>query len=381
MFATSSLGRYLFTRVLGSLITMMAAIMLTIILIDVVEQFRNAGNAALSLPQALFLTGLKVPLLFEQMAPFAMLAGGMSAYINLNRKSELSAIRASGVSAWRFLTPVILVGVVLGIFLSLAVNPVGAKFNNDYEATRDAAAGVRRAPSSGDGLWFLQGEQGTQTVIHAARALEGGTRLADVSFFQFEIDDRGQSRFSRRIDAEEARLTTGFWQLSGVVENVVPDLAAQSAATAEGVPAAPLTQRSANLALPTTLEPRDLLERVASPNTLGFWQLPAFIAQAKGAGLQPSRHEFRWFSLLALPLTLAAMGLIGALFSLRLARSGGLPQMIALGVLTGFFFYFATRLSEAMATSALSPPLVAAFAPALAALFAASAAIAVFEDG
>jgi lipopolysaccharide export system permease protein len=389
MFATSLLGRYLFGRVLIAMATALGGILVTIVLVDVVEQFRTVGTAAdLSLPGALYLTGLKVPLLVEQTTPFAMLVAGMAGYLSLARRSELSAIRASGVSAWRFLTPLAVLGLALGLVLAILVNPFGAAMNEDFERQRDRITGTADVPRSGSDIWLRQGDGNVQSLILARSLSGGGAQLGDVTFFQFEVGLNGASRFARRIDAETATLTDGFWQLENVVENEAAPAPAPTPNAGTDAPAPPSPPVSLpapsvkpNLALPTTLTREDLLERVVDPNSLSFWQLPGFIAEARAAGLQPTRHEFRFYSLLALPLTITAMGLIGALFSLRLARSGGTPVMIAAGLLSGFVFFFTTRLAEAMASSALTPPLVAAFAPAMAALFAAAAAIAAFEDG
>ena len=49
---------------------------------------------------------MKTPGLILETLPFAMLVGSILTYSQLGRRSEIPAIRASGVSAWRFLGPV-----------------------------------------------------------------------------------------------------------------------------------------------------------------------------------------------------------------------------------------------------------------------------------
>ena len=71
--------------------------------------------------EALRLTLLKTPMLVEQTLPFVVLAGAMMAVIGLNRSSELVAMRAAGVSAWRFLAPSAFAGGKLDTICSFGI--------------------------------------------------------------------------------------------------------------------------------------------------------------------------------------------------------------------------------------------------------------------
>src|SRR5690606_11898629 len=99
-----------------------------ILLIDLVEQMRDVGTRTeISILEALRLTLLKTPMLMEQTLPFIVLAGTMMAVIGLNRSSELVAMRAAGVSAWRFLAPAVFVGAALGLLSITMLNSLGAR--------------------------------------------------------------------------------------------------------------------------------------------------------------------------------------------------------------------------------------------------------------
>jgi lipopolysaccharide export system permease protein len=140
-------------------------------------------------------------------------------------------------------------------------------------------------------------------------------------------------------------------------------------------------ERYQQLALPTNLRQQALQDRVVDPSTLSVWRLPRFLTESRQAGLAPLRYELRWQALLSAPAFLAAMAAIGAVFCLRLPRLGGMGQLAATGVAVGFVLYFANRLISAFASADAIPPLVAAWAPPLAGLFAAMAFISQAEDG
>ncbi len=51
------------------------------------------------------LTLMKAPAVLLVLLPFVFLFGVLAAYVSLNRRSELIAMRAAGISAWRFILP------------------------------------------------------------------------------------------------------------------------------------------------------------------------------------------------------------------------------------------------------------------------------------
>ena len=134
----SKIQRYILKECLQGLALVLGILLLAILMIDVVEQLRTVGgDVRLSILGALKLSLMKLPQIVEQTLPFALLIASMMAFTRLNRRSELSIIRASGISAWRFLTPVMVLGVVLGLFTMMVLNPFAAKLSESFEQTRD----------------------------------------------------------------------------------------------------------------------------------------------------------------------------------------------------------------------------------------------------
>lgn len=360
-----ALSRYLLLAALGGVATAMSAVLAAILLIDLVEQMRSVGaRVELSMGQAASLTLMKAPILIEQTLPFVVLIGVMIGMIQLNRRSELIAMRAAGVSAWRFTTPAILSAFVIGAAAITVLNPIGSKLYAEFEVRRDALLSQRLGPPQERGIWLRQGDEFGQVVIQAD-ALDPQTAvLTDATFFFFALQD-DVLRFERRMRVETAELRSGFWQLNGVVEGAPGE--------------AP--QRRETLAIPTNLDASDLLERFVSPATLSFWTLPSFIAEARAAGLSPLRFEIKWSSLIAYPFLLAAMAALGGVFSLRMQRLGNIAAWGALGVGLGLGLFFFSQLSQALAITEAVPPLVAAFAAPLAGLFCALGIMCFLEDG
>lgn len=369
----SRIERYILRECLSGLALVVGIFILAIMLVDVVEQMRTVGgDIELTPVDAIQLSLMKLPMLIEQTLPFAILVSAMIAYSRLNKRAELSIIRASGVSAWRFLAPIMLMAGVLGVFTTTVLNPVGAALNSRFEAERarllqDGGAALTVAKN---GLWLRQGDDSGQIVIHAKRLEENGAVLADVKLIEEQriyAGGRATDNFSfvRRIDAERARLLGGFWQLENIIENVR---------------GSPPVQRD-YLSIPTNLDANKLLDKFASPNTIGFWRLPGFISQTRAAGLDASRYNMRWHSLLAAPVLFISMGLIGAIVCLRLSRLGGASRLIAFGGGAAIGLFFITQLSSSLGSAGAVAPMLAAWSPALFALFTSLTVLAYREDG
>jgi lipopolysaccharide export system permease protein len=369
----SRIQRYILRECLTGLALVLGVLLLAILMIDVVEQLRTVGgDVNLSLAGALRLSLMKLPQIVEQTLPFAILVASMLAFTRLNRRSELSIIRASGISAWRFLAPVIVMALVLGILTTTVLNPFAARLTESFELERARLLneGRQTMTVSDTGVWLRQGDDTSQIVIHAKRVEDGGIVLIDVKLIEEERLFAGSQPtndyvFVRRIDADRAYLRNGFWQLENVVENV-PNLP---------------PERKPNLAIPTSLDAVTLLDKFASPNTIGFWNLPRFVSQTRSAGLDASRYTMRWNTLMATPALFVAMGLIGAIVCLRLSRLGGTSRLLAIGSLLAVGLYFFTQFSSSLGATGAAPAVVAAWSPPLFVLFGTLTWLAYREDG
>ncbi|MCR5875799.1 LptF/LptG family permease [Phenylobacterium sp. J426] len=361
------LERYVMARMMGGVGAALAVISAVILLIQFVELSSQVGTRADVGASSIFgLTLLRAPALIQILLPFCFLFGGMGAFVGLNRKSELVAMRAAGVSAWRFILPSAGLAAALGVLAVGLLNPVSASLNARFEAERARLMENYLGDRPQD-VWIRQGDDRTQIVMHARdRETRAGTViLRGVSVFIYEKDERGAPEFRRRLEATEARLMPGFWRLSNVAEAG----AGQSSI------------RSESLSIRSTLDAEAAMERFASPEAIAFWRLPAAIRLTEQAGFSAAGYRLRLQQLLATPLLYAAMSILAAAFSLRLARLGGLAGLAGAGVALGFIMFFFNQFAGALAKADIIPLAAAAWAPVLVALLAGLSLLCYTEDG
>lgn len=306
---------------------------------------------------------LHLPDLGQKLLPFAVLLGGVFTFVRLSRSQELVATRAAGVSAWDFLAPPLVVAVALGVIAVTIGTPVSARFLSRFAAleAKYVHGEASQLAVSINGLWLRQGDAQHQSVIHALRVAEQGSKLEEVIIFLYGPHDK----FLGRIDAKEAQLENHSWRLTDAWVS-----------GADGLP-----KKHAVYQLPTTLTPARIQESFASPDTLSFWDLPGFIRAAQAAGFAATRYELYLYTLLALPALFAAMVFMSASFSLRLARYGGIARIILYSALAGFGVYFFGDLTQALGQSGVLPLPLAATVPAAAAILIGMTLVFHQEDG
>ncbi|MGG2476035.1 LptF/LptG family permease, partial [Rhizobium sp. BR5] len=102
----NTLARYFLKRYLITAIWFVIGVSSIIYLADFSETARRmSGVPGYSVPAALGLTALRLPLILQQTVPFIALFVGMTTLISLNRRYELVVTRAAGISAWQFILP------------------------------------------------------------------------------------------------------------------------------------------------------------------------------------------------------------------------------------------------------------------------------------
>jgi lipopolysaccharide export system permease protein len=335
------------------------------LVIDIIELLRRAsGHPQATLGVVLLLAGLHLPFLVQKLTPFAVLFGTMLCFVRLTRSHELVATRAMGVSVWQFLLPALLVALLLGGIVVTAFNPLAAATVARYERLETAylAGGESLVAAAPAGLWLRQTKGDEEILIHARHMLRGSPPvLQSVMVVTYEDGNR----FAGRIDVPEARLEPGRLEL---IEPVItrPD---------------GLSELRDRLTIPTDITPDRIQESFAPPETLSFWDLPAFIDGLEAVGFSAREHRLYWQGLLALPLLLCAMLLIGTTFSLRLVRRGGTGLLVTTGVVTGLAFYVLADVVFAIGLSGRLPVVPAAWIPAGVAVLLGLTSLLHLEDG
>ena len=278
---TLSLGRierYVLIQQARALTVALAVIASLIMLIDFVEISRGVGSDVdLSALRIVGLMGMKSPAVILQLMPFVFLFGTLAAYVGLNRRSELIAMRAAGLSAWRFVLPAAGTALIFGVLTITVLGPVAAWGDGLFQRERARLSSAPVETDQPKAVWIREGDSQRQMIIRAARQISATAQLQDVTVFIYTVGEGGALSFVERIDAASAALTSGSWRLTDAV-------GAQTGQRAVSY---------ARLDLPSSLARDEAFARFARPQSTSLWALPTQIRRVEQAGFSSSAYRFR----------------------------------------------------------------------------------------
>jgi lipopolysaccharide export system permease protein len=308
---------------------------------------------------------LKVPRLTEDSLPFAVLYGSIAAFIIANRRLEVVVARAAGVSAWQFLLPACVVGMLFGLIATTVYNPLATYllgvsnglssqiFNTRTKQVHDAE---NRGP-----VWLRQAAGGRESIIGSLQSFDDGLGLLGVTAYVFDPS----GKFIERVDAPRAHYFPGEWHIND--------------ATVTAIDANP--KHEDEYVLSTGLTPNEVKQTFLQIDSVSFWSLPQLSRSARRAGLSSARYDLQYNVLLSRPILLLAMVLIAANVSLRFSRSRDLGRVIITGVAVGFMLYVVTNISLDLGSGGIVPASLAAWLPAIAATLFGITVLLHLEDG
>ena len=107
------LDRYTLRQLIGPLVWCLALFVILYLVIDLFGHLDEVLRFKVPLRIIGHYYGAMLPLIFVQVAPFAMLMAVLYTVGNLNRHQELIAMRASGIGPWHIMRPLLITGLVL----------------------------------------------------------------------------------------------------------------------------------------------------------------------------------------------------------------------------------------------------------------------------
>lgn len=336
------LDRYIGVQVLSSIFVVLLVVLGLNFVFAFMDEIKDASdnyNSAVVLQYLL----LKVPGSLYEFLPLSCLVGCLIGLGMLAGHSELTVMRAAGISTFRIIMSVIKPALLLA-FLSMAagefVIPVCEQLAQSIKAS---AKGGGKALQSRYGVWHREAD----TYIHINAVIPGG-KIQGVTRFEFDAQGKLQaSSFAKRGVYQQ-----DYWQLYDISRTEMQETSTQVSTQTEeewGMGLSP------DLLSALVVEPMDL-------SLVKLWSFSGYLSDQQ---LQADSYFFAFWSKLFQPLTVIALVLIGILFIFGPLRSVTVGQRIIAGVITGLLFKFVQDLLGQMSSVAGISPLLAVLLPIL----------------
>jgi lipopolysaccharide export system permease protein len=336
------LDRYVVRTILGFVFLVMGVVLILGTLFVFIDQQDDIGVGHYTAVEALWYTFLNMPQQAFELLPITALIGSLLGLGSLARGSELTVVRATGVSIVRLagaalIAGMILVGiaVLLGEFLAPPLQ-VAAREEKAFAKYTNISFG------SGGGAWVRDGN----LILNVARQ-SGQRQFASMQIFELSGDHRLLAL------GHAANATAGAdkkWLLGGYAESRFTDDSVQTKAPGQRLLQSNVTAGFLGLAAqdPNTLTNRDL------------WQL---IEYSHTNSLDASRYTFAFWSRIARTVAIVFAVLLAIPFVLGSLRSSGAGTRTLMGLLLGICFFLLQKLIESGTIVFDLNPLVLAWIP------------------
>lgn len=290
------------------------------------------------------------PYLLYNVAPLVMLLAVLVTFGIMQRSNEITAIKASGTSIYRIVTPVIAAAGMLAVGLFFADQFYLPHTNKRQEALHNQIKG--KPPQTylrPDRKWIF----GLNNDIYYYQLFDPDhDQFGNVTVFQL---DRANFTITRRIHADRAHWADNLhrwiyeqgWDRSLNV-SAIADFRTFDVATFADLPEVPAYFK----------------KEVKQYSEMNYEELRAYIKDLQQAGFDVVRLRVELNKKLSYPLITLIMAVLAIPFSLSTGKKGAITGF-ATAVGVAIFYTVVSRLFEAMGDLNQLPPALAAWSPDL----------------
>jgi len=291
------------------------------------------------------------PDMLYQIAPLAVLIAALVTFGVLNRNSEIIAMKATGISLYRLVIPIVSIAAVLSVSLFLFDQYYLPQANRRQEALRNTIKG--RPPQTvlhPEHNWiFGQPHPGEPGRIFYYEFFDPDRKeFANLSVFEF---DPSTFSITRRIFAARVSRDTDrdLWRFE---DGWVRDM--------NGAETVAYREFSQTTFSEIHEEPGYFTKENLQSQEMNFGQLDDYIRDLRQSGFDTMRLRIALWHKLAYPLIAVVMAMLAIPFALSMGRRGSLTA-IAVAIAVALAYFVVNGTFEAMGNVNYLPAAVAAW--------------------
>jgi lipopolysaccharide export system permease protein len=283
--------------------------------------------------------------MFQWTLPYGVLFATLLTLGTLSRHSEITAMKAGGVSLYRIISPLLLFALLVSLFSFVGneyISPLAAqksKYLLEVKIKKEEPSTFFKNYK----IWF-QGNEGifnVQLLDPKEKVLKG------LTFYKLDPE----FRCIQRLDAREARWVDGKWRLrDGAIRDFTEDGSMQT-----------VPFKEMEISIKEDWESFQRVERKSEE--MSYTELRTYIQKIRAAGYDATRYLVDLHAKVASPLLNLIMVLAGIPFALKTGRSGGLALNIGISVMVGFVCGVTFYVFLSFGKSAVLPPFISVWTP------------------
>ena len=269
------------------------------------------------------------PLMLYKLAPLAVLIAVLVTFGVLNRNSEIIAMKATGISLYRLVVPVVSIAAILAVSLFLFDEFYLPQANKRQDALRNVIKGKPpQTVTHPEQNWiFGEPSKGEPGRIFYYRFFDPDrNEFANISVFEF---DPSTFALTRRIFAAKATWDAGtsLWRFQNGWQNDI-----------EGDHTSDFRQFTQTSFSEIHEDPGYFNKESLQAQQMNFGQLDRYIGDLRQSGFDTMKLRVALWQKLAYPLIAVVMAVLAIPFALSMGRRGSLTGIaVAIGVALTYF--------------------------------------------
>ena len=340
------LDKYLIKQFLQTILFGVIAFSLLFVIIDVMENLDDFIDQSVPYHVVLHYYVVFLPDMIKMMTPVAVLFGALFTVGKASNLSELTAIKASGISMYRFMAPFLVTTLIISlasIYFAGYIVPMANQTKINIERQY-----LNRGFSGGSSNFFFQDSR--TRIVNIAFFDESREQANRISIQDFDRKDI--TKMVSRIDAAKMVYdsTKSDWTAYNGTQRTF-DSTGQS-----------LTYFNKKVITNLHFTPSELVKKQTKPEEMNLAELSNLINTQKQAGNDTTSLLIEYYSRFSFPIASIIVVLFGLTISTN-KRKGTLAAQIGLNILATFIYLVFMKVSEAFGKNgALNPLLTAWFA-------------------
>jgi lipopolysaccharide export system permease protein len=312
--------RYLAREIYVSTALVLAAFLMLFAFFDLIGEIQDLGRGGYQLENILAFVVLTLPGRTYELMPIAVLIGTVYALTTLARHSEITVLRASGLSTGGFFKSLLRIGMMF-VVLTLAIGEfVAPPAERAAQQLRLKAMSSMVAQEFRSGLWVKD----ERSFINV-RNVQPDSKLRDVRIYEFDSAYRLTS-ISDALNGEF--VAPDHWMLHDVTRTLFDANGERSH-----------VDRQPELLWKSALNPDILSVLLVVPEKMSVINLYQYIKHLSENQQKTERYVIALWKKMVYPLTSLVMMFLALPFSFMNTRSGTISVRVFTGVMLGIGFH------------------------------------------
>jgi len=342
------LDRYILKEFFRFLIMILSLFISLFIIIDFFERLKLFISNHASVSQMFSFIIYQIPMIVSLTLPAAVLIATLIALSTLSRNSEITAMKANGISLYRIAFPIFFASCAISIglfFFSEWVTPI-ANQKADHIKYVEIKKQEARGSFKQEQIWY----RGKHSIYNFNLYNQKTGLIQGVSLYFMTPDFQPKMQ----IIAEKA-----IWQGQNWLGYNVQVITLSE----EGLPS---IQKVNRMTLPIQETPLEFEAVQMSPDKMGFFELRKYIKKLISEENDVTPYLADLHAKIAFAFVTLILTMIGVIFSVHSERSGGVARSIGMGIIIGFSYWIVHAFAVSFGRSGTVHPILAAwFANAL----------------